>query len=230
MLARRALALIPLAALGWRCLPGPIDVTGKNCSADRPCGPGYYCTVASPASPNGICEPGAPPPPDNLLLDPSFEDPAPDGGALIPHWRLTGQGRLSRDLVIVFDGSTAALVSSLYDGGAEPRLVADNVLDAGQFQYCATIWVYGVGVGGSTRASIALSARYDGGAFTQSGNSSSLQPVPQWTQLSANIDTTEFSMTPDFLSFSVGTSGLPYGDELVFDDAWLWHPYDGQCP
>jgi hypothetical protein len=231
MLGRRVLPLLACVALACRCLPGPLDLTGKACSSDHPCGSGFYCAQTSLAVPNGYCEAGDPPPPVNLLANPSFEEAAPDGGATLPHWRVTGQGRLTRDFLITYDGTVSALVSSTYDGGStEPRLTADNVLDAGQYELCATIQVYAVQAEASTRVSISLSARYDGGAFTQSGNSSTLEPVSQWTLLSANMDTSQFGISPDDVSFSVGTSGFPLSQELVFDDAWLWHPYDGQCP
>ena len=120
-----------VSALTLGCTFGPLDETGKHCSTERPCSPGFFCL-------GDLCQPAGDGGRVNLLKNPSFEE-----GAAV-EWK--AQGRLSDERTVVRTGAISARVSP---AATSPTFIAllpaSNVVapTLPNVTYCASLYVRG---------------------------------------------------------------------------------------
>jgi hypothetical protein len=143
---RKWIASILAGTLLPACFPDALDVSGKRCSADRPCGSGFVCVdgtcVGGNAGPDPVCVDGECPADagsrSNLLVNGDFERSSqPEGWS-----SLTGLPLATESLAV--HGGARALSVGPGAQGLLPEVppVSSSQADA---LYCARAFVWGNG-------------------------------------------------------------------------------------
>ncbi len=230
----RVLALAACCA----CDPGPLQLIGLRCSAERPCGEGLQCNLVE-----GVClvpmdagtdagldaghdagvDAGPMIPPDtNLLANPGFESKLlSDGG--IPAWRPAS------GLLLWVDGGFAGAHSARLEAGPSQPALTPATATPGTalgMVFCASVWVRSDTDAGGGDLTLVIRERLDDGGTQTSSGARLNAPKLVWKRL-----------TDDYVAFGGGaidirlsTSRLDAGDALTLDEVSLLRSSGTSCP
>ena len=174
MVKRALLASVFFLVAG--CFPAPLDETGKNCSADHPCGDGFTCFDLRCFSNDGGIDAG----PENWLLNSDFEM-LNDAGSILG-WRAVNGADLDPDSFAPHHGNYAARIFS--DDGGTPTLVPNqppvkNTL-LGQI-WCARAWTRAEYAGDSGMPVVLfIQERYDDGGTPNNSTPTRPKVYREW--------------------------------------------------
>jgi hypothetical protein len=225
------LQLLATLAICCACNPGPLELVGLRCNAERPCGDGLACL-------DGVCDTpvdggtdagdagvdaGAVIPVDtNLLVNPGFETkPLLDGGTV--GWRPAS------GVLVWLDGGFAGAHSARLEAGAsQPSLVPANATPGTTIGmlFCASLWVRSDSDAGGGDLTLVIRERLEDGGTQNSSSSRLNAPRTAWKRL-----------TEDYVAFGSGAvdirlvaSRLDAGEGLTLDDVSLIRAGGPSCP
>jgi hypothetical protein len=218
------LQLLAALAICCACNPGPLEVVGLRCSAERPCGDGLTCLDGLCGTPvDSGTDAGVVIPVDtNLLVNPGFETkPLLDGGTV--GWRPT-----SGALVWLDGGYTGAHSARLEAGASQPSLAPANATPGTTIGmlFCASLWVRSDSDAGGGDLTLQIRERLDDGGTQNSSTSRLNAPRTAWKRL-----------TEDYVAFGNGAvdlrliaSRLDAGEGLTLDEVSLIRASGPSCP
>lgn len=208
------------------CLPEAFDVTGKRCSSDRLCGPGFGCVDDRCVAllDDGGVDPGYER--ISLLQNGDFEEGEFSEGGGPEKWKGGGGGVLSSETGVVYSGARSArLFKETVAGTPSLSPETDPVIGppAGA-TYCASVWVR-TGDAGTRSFRLQFRERDDAGATLVSIDSAPQAVQDQWANLRHKLVSAGYARLEVRLLMDNPRALEPaYADHFE-----LWQPPSGLC-
>ncbi len=224
-------ALLAIAGCAAACLPDRIDITGKLCSDERPCGEGWACV---PQGAERVCVPargqggggggnGTPGVVMNLLPNGDFTE-VEDGS--FDEWKAWGGYQLAIETQTVRSAPRAArIVRAGNDagGGLEPDKELASGPPRGQ-RYCAAAWVFGVP--SAREVWLQFRERDGSGQTVEQSDGARVAVADGWAQVRHEWGSLGNAQLEVRLVVGTGIANAP----LYVDDFAAWAAPQGACP